>query len=196
MVWRVGCSFTEIWSVDGKHGLINWLKWGNTDDDGDHAGKSQSGRIIHTNASASLPTYRRLSIFLACSDTALGSAGLWCGCTRTVDSMISHEAFGHETSPFHPLRHLLLSYISDFHSANLSLHARRIPASTKAQQPAFRGPRCFLMQSPDPQTILARLRGQNIVLQDLNALFGSGWPRKTNPELHNLRAEVDAWLDK
>lgn len=52
------------------------------------------------------------------------------------------------------------------------------------------------MQSPDPQTILARLRGQNIVLRDLNALFGSGWPRKTNPELHNLRAEVDAWLDK
>lgn len=47
----------------------------------------------------------------------------------------------------------------------------------------------------DPQTILARLRGQKITFQDLNAMF-SGWPSKVNPELHRLRVDVDVWLDK
>lgn len=43
--------------------------------------------------------------------------------------------------------------------------------------------------------ILASLTGQSLVLRDLNVLF-SHWPRKINPNLDELRQDVDLWLEK
>ena len=43
--------------------------------------------------------------------------------------------------------------------------------------------------------IITELRGQSIVLPDLNAILGS-WPRGVNRELARLRREVDEWLDR
>ncbi|KAL9129096.1 MAG: hypothetical protein Q9217_002368 [Psora testacea] len=42
--------------------------------------------------------------------------------------------------------------------------------------------------------ILTELRGQSIVLRDLNAIL-AGWPREVNRHLDKLRCDVDEWLD-
>ncbi len=44
-------------------------------------------------------------------------------------------------------------------------------------------------------TILTALRGQSILLPDLNAILG-GWPREINQNLDQLRRDVEEWLDR
>lgn len=51
------------------------------------------------------------------------------------------------------------------------------------------------MTQNDSQSILAELRGQSIVLPDLNAIF-LGWPKDVNPGLDRLRDDVDEWLTR
>ncbi|KAI4182232.1 MAG: hypothetical protein L6R41_006112 [Letrouitia leprolyta] len=51
------------------------------------------------------------------------------------------------------------------------------------------------MPQNDSETILAELRGQSIVLPDLNAIF-LGWPKDVNPGLDRLRVDVDEWLTR
>lgn len=51
------------------------------------------------------------------------------------------------------------------------------------------------MAKADPDSILAELRGQSIVLPDLNAIFES-WPKQVNASLDRLRHDVDEWLDR
>lgn len=45
------------------------------------------------------------------------------------------------------------------------------------------------------ESIIAELRGQSIVLPDLNAIFGN-WPKQVNANLDRLRHDVDEWLDR
>ena len=51
------------------------------------------------------------------------------------------------------------------------------------------------MTQVEASTILAELRGQSIILPDLNAMF-NGWPRHVNVHLDRLRRDVDRWLDR
>lgn len=51
------------------------------------------------------------------------------------------------------------------------------------------------MGSLDPDTIVRSLKGQRILLPDLNALL-DGWPRKVNVHLERLRQSVDLWLEE
>lgn len=51
------------------------------------------------------------------------------------------------------------------------------------------------MAKSDPDSIIAELRGQSIVLPDLNALF-ENWPKQVNADLERLRHDVDEWLDR
>lgn len=44
-------------------------------------------------------------------------------------------------------------------------------------------------------SIVTALRGQSVVLPDLNAVL-DGWPREVNQGLDRLRRDVDAWLDR
>ena len=44
-------------------------------------------------------------------------------------------------------------------------------------------------------SILSVLRGQSILLPDLNVTF-DGWPREVNQGLDQLRHDVDEWLDR
>ncbi|KAL9008744.1 MAG: hypothetical protein Q9173_006159 [Seirophora scorigena] len=50
------------------------------------------------------------------------------------------------------------------------------------------------MTQVEASTILAELRGQSIVLPDLNVMF-DGWPQDVNINLNQLRRDVDGWLD-
>lgn len=50
------------------------------------------------------------------------------------------------------------------------------------------------MTRVEATTILAELRGQSIVLPDLNVMF-DGWPQHVNINLDRLRRDVDGWLD-
>ena len=51
------------------------------------------------------------------------------------------------------------------------------------------------MTGIDADSILAELRGQCIVLPDLNGVLNS-WPKQTNRNLDRLRHDVDEWLDR
>jgi hypothetical protein len=51
------------------------------------------------------------------------------------------------------------------------------------------------MGTQDPDTLLNSLKGQRILIQDLNVLF-KGWPCKVNIHLERLRETVDVWLEK
>lgn len=51
------------------------------------------------------------------------------------------------------------------------------------------------MTQVEASLILAELRGQSIVLPDLNVVF-NGWPRHVNVHLDRLRRDVDRWLDR
>ena len=51
------------------------------------------------------------------------------------------------------------------------------------------------MAQEQPISILRALRGQSIVLPDLNAIL-DGWPREVNPNLDRLRRDLDEWLDR
>lgn len=51
------------------------------------------------------------------------------------------------------------------------------------------------MTQSEFHTILAELRGQSIVLPDLNKVF-SRWPKHVNHNLSRLRRDVDEWLDR
>lgn len=51
------------------------------------------------------------------------------------------------------------------------------------------------MGAQDPETLLNALKGQRILIQDLNVLF-EGWPCKVNIHLERLRETVDVWLEK
>ena len=44
-------------------------------------------------------------------------------------------------------------------------------------------------------SILMSLRGQSIILPDLNSIF-QDWPKEVNPGLGQLRRDVDEWLDR
>ncbi len=44
-------------------------------------------------------------------------------------------------------------------------------------------------------SILESLRGQSIILPELNAML-DGWPREVNQGLDQLRRDVDEWLDR
>lgn len=44
-------------------------------------------------------------------------------------------------------------------------------------------------------SIVTALRGQSVVLPDLNAVL-DGWPREVNQGLDRLRRDVDDWLDR
>ena len=44
-------------------------------------------------------------------------------------------------------------------------------------------------------SILTSLRGQSIILPELNAML-DGWPREVNQGLDQLRRDVDEWLDR
>ena len=46
-----------------------------------------------------------------------------------------------------------------------------------------------------PTKILTELRGQSIILPDLNAILGS-WPREVHQDLGRLRCDVNEWLDR
>ena len=50
------------------------------------------------------------------------------------------------------------------------------------------------MKTHDSDTLLNSLRGQTIVLCDLNSIFDS-WPKEINPNLDQLRHDVDVWLE-
>jgi hypothetical protein len=47
----------------------------------------------------------------------------------------------------------------------------------------------------EPGALLTSLRGQEVTLCDLNAIF-SGWPSEVNPNLDRLRQDVEVWLEK
>lgn len=47
----------------------------------------------------------------------------------------------------------------------------------------------------DPERLLISLRGQRVVLPDLDGLF-QDWPTKVNPNLSRLRQELDIWLER
>ena len=51
------------------------------------------------------------------------------------------------------------------------------------------------MAQIETSTILAELRGQSIVLPDLNGMF-DGWPQDVNINLDQLRRDVNGWLDR
>lgn len=51
------------------------------------------------------------------------------------------------------------------------------------------------MAKAEPDSIIAELRGQSIVLPNLNAMFES-WPKQVNTNLDRLRHDVDGWLDR
>lgn len=51
------------------------------------------------------------------------------------------------------------------------------------------------MTRVEASTILAELRGQSIVLPDLNLMF-NGWPQHVNINQDRLRREVHGWLDR
>lgn len=44
-------------------------------------------------------------------------------------------------------------------------------------------------------SIITALRGQSVVLPDLNAVL-DGWPREVNQGLDRLRRDVGDWLDR
>ncbi len=51
------------------------------------------------------------------------------------------------------------------------------------------------MKPHGPEALLNSLRGQRIVLCDLNRIF-DGWPKEINPNLDRLRHDVDVWLER
>ena len=51
------------------------------------------------------------------------------------------------------------------------------------------------MAEQESVSVLAELRGQSIVLPDLNSII-DGWPREVNQNLDRLRRDVDEWLDR
>ena len=51
------------------------------------------------------------------------------------------------------------------------------------------------MDPEQPTSILTALQGQSILLPDLNSVFHS-WPKEINPNLDQLRRDVDEWLDR
>lgn len=51
------------------------------------------------------------------------------------------------------------------------------------------------MSPYDTDGVVNSLRGQELAIVDLNAIF-SGWPRKINANLDRLRQDVDAWLER
>lgn len=50
------------------------------------------------------------------------------------------------------------------------------------------------MAKAEPDSIIGELRGQSIILPDLNAIFDN-WPKQVNANLDRLRHDVDEWLD-
>lgn len=47
----------------------------------------------------------------------------------------------------------------------------------------------------EASVVLNSLRGKEIVLCDLNGIFNS-WPKEINPNLDQLRQDVDVWLER
>lgn len=45
------------------------------------------------------------------------------------------------------------------------------------------------------KSILSALRGQSVVLPDLNAIF-DGWPREISRHYDQLHRDLDDWLDR
>ena len=47
----------------------------------------------------------------------------------------------------------------------------------------------------EPSVVLDSLRGEKVVLGDLNRIFDN-WPKEINPNLDQLRRDVDVWLER
>ena len=47
----------------------------------------------------------------------------------------------------------------------------------------------------EPSVLLDSLRGEEVVLRDLNGIFNN-WPKEINPNLDQLRQDVDVWLER
>ena len=56
-------------------------------------------------------------------------------------------------------------------------------------------PRVQMTTLQAPSAILNSLRGEKIVLCDLNRIFNN-WPKEINPNLDRLRHDVDIWLER
>lgn len=52
-----------------------------------------------------------------------------------------------------------------------------------------------VLAQPSANSILTSLRGQSIVLPDLNAIL-DGWPREINRHYDQLHSDVNNWLDR